>query len=71
VDIRIIIKVHELIKAERTGAPADLAIKLGVSIRTVFAYLNFMKIELNAPISYNSQTKNYYYYRVCELCFRG
>lgn len=70
-DIRIIIKLHELIRAERTGTPNELSNKLGLSVRTVFNYMSFMKSELEAPISFNSQTKNYYYERVCELCFKG
>lgn len=70
-DICIIIKLHELIKAERTGTPNELSNKLGLSVRTVFNYINFMKAELEAPISFNSQTKNYYHERLCELCFKG
>jgi hypothetical protein len=70
-DIRIIIKIHELLKAERTGNPKELSYKLGISERTVFNYISFMKTELNAPIVFNSQTKNYNYNRVCELCFKG
>lgn len=70
-DIRIIIKLHELIRAERTGTPNELSEKLGLSVRTVFNYLSFMKSELEAPISFNSHTRNYYYYRFCELCFKG
>ncbi|WNM19127.1 HTH domain-containing protein [Flavobacterium capsici] len=70
-DIRVIIKVHELIEAERTGTPKELSNKLGLSVRTVFNYINFMKLELNAPITFNTQTKNYYYERKCELCFNG
>ena len=70
-DIRIIIKLHELIEAERTGTPNELSNRLGISVRTVFNYINFMKSELEAPIVFNSQTKNYNYDRVCELCFKG
>jgi HTH domain len=70
-DIRIIIKMHALIEAERTGTPNELSNKLDISVRTVFNYINFMKADLEAPIVFNSQTKNYYYDRVCDLCFRG
>lgn len=70
-DIRIIIKLHELIKAERTGTPNDLSNKLGISVRTVYNYINFMKLELNAPITYDSQNKKYSYDRECELNFKG
>jgi len=71
VDIQIIIKLHELIKTERTGPPSNLSVKLDISVRTVYSYLSFMKYELNAPIAFNSQTKNYYYSRVCDLRFEG
>ncbi len=70
-DIRIIIRIHELIKAELTGSPKDLSVKLDISERTVYNYLEYMKIELNAPIVYNSQKRNYCYERECKLCFNG
>lgn len=70
-DIRIIIKLHELIKAERTGNPKELSQKLGLSERSVFNYINYMKTELNAPIFFNTQRKNYCYDRDCELCFKS
>jgi transcriptional antiterminator len=70
-DIRIIIKINELIQAERTGGPNDLASKLDLSIRTVYNYLEFMKSELNAPIQYNNSKKSYCYEGECEFKFRN
>ncbi|RKS00582.1 HTH domain-containing protein [Flavobacterium sp. 102] len=70
-DIRIIIKIHDLIKAKRAGNSEDLAERLGISVRTVYNYITFMKTELNAPIAYDSQNKKYNYERECELNFRG
>lgn len=70
-DIRVIIKIHELLKAKRAGNSEELASRLGVSVRTVYNYITFMKTELNAPIAYDSQSKNYCYERECELHFRG
>lgn len=70
-DIRIIIRLHELIEAELTGSPKDLSTKLNISERTVYNYLEFMKVELNAPITYNSQKRNYCYERKCKLWFKG
>ena len=70
-DIRVVIKIHELIKGERTGTPKELSNKLGLSVRTVFNYIFFMKTELNAPIIYDSQNKKYSYERECELNFKG
>lgn len=70
-DIRIIIKLHELLKAERTGNPKELSYKLGISERTVYNYISFMKTELNAPIIFKIQSRSYCYYKNCELCFKG
>lgn len=70
-DIRVIIKIHELLKAKRAGNAEALGHRLGLSVRTVYNYITFMKTELNAPIIYDSQTKNYRYERECELHFRG
>lgn len=70
-DIRIIIKIDELLKANRAGNTAQLAEKLDLSIRTVYNYLTFMKTELNAPITYNTHSKCYSYEDNCGLCFRG
>lgn len=70
-DIRIIIKINELIHTERTGSPNDLANKLELSIRTVYNYLEFMKTELNAPIQYNNSKKSYCYEGECRLCFES
>ena len=70
-DIRIIIKIHELIRASRAGNSEDLADRLDVSVRTVYNYIAYMKTELNAPITYYSQNKKYHYERECELNFRG
>jgi predicted DNA-binding transcriptional regulator YafY len=70
-DIRVIIKIHELIRDKRAGNSYDLSDRLGVSVRTVYNYITFMKTELNAPIAYDSQNKKYYYERECELNFKG
>ncbi|MBK9225318.1 MAG: HTH domain-containing protein [Flavobacterium sp.] len=70
-DIRVIIKLHDLLITGSAGNSENLSQRLGISVRTVYNYVTFMKNELNAPIIYNSQTKCYSYYRVCELSFRG
>jgi len=70
-DIRIIIRLHEYLITERTGAPKELASKLGISERSVYNYIAYMKSEMNAPISYDIHKGNYCYQRVCELRFEG
>lgn len=70
-DIRVIIKIHELIRDKRAGNSDDLSDRLGISVRTVYNYITFMKTELNAPITYDSQNKKYCYERECELNFKG
>lgn len=50
-----------LICEQRTGTPADLGQKIGVSERSVFDYLKLMR-EMGAPISY-SRAKNSYFYQ--------
>jgi len=70
-DIRVIKKLHELIKNERTGPPKELCIKLGISERTVYNYISFMRNELNAPIKFSGQKASYWYEANCELRFDG
>lgn len=68
-DLRIIIRINDLIVNEMTGSPKQLAAKLSISERTVFNYIAFMKKELNAPIKYSYQRISYIYYNNCEFKF--
>ena len=70
-DVRIITKLHEYINKERTGTPKELAKKLGVSERTVYSYISYMRTEMNAPIVFDNQKGNYLYERHCLLAFEG
>jgi transcriptional antiterminator len=70
-NIRIIKKLHDFILTERTGSPKELASKLGVSERTVYSYISYMKTEMNAPIVFDNQKGNYLYDRECLLEFWG
>jgi len=70
-DVRIIKKLHDYIITERTGSPKELANKLGISERTVYSYISFMKVEMKAPIVFDNQKRNYLYERQCELSFEG
>ncbi len=70
-DIRIIIRLHDFIQLEKTGSPKSLGFKLGISTRTLYEYIAFMKQELNAPIVYERQKQSYKYNAKCQLCFDG
>jgi transcriptional antiterminator len=70
-DIRIIIRLNELIAAEQTGSPKELASKLDISIRSVYNYIAFMKKEMKAPISYDFQRLSYVYEEECEFNFNA
>ena len=68
-DIRIIKKIHSKILAESTGNPKIFAMKLNVSERTIYNYINFMRKELKAPIIYNRVKGTYLYDRNCNINF--
>lgn len=55
-----ICRIDSLIREGRTGTAAQLALKLGVSERTIYQYIRQMKLA-GAPIAFDLQTKNYYY----------
>lgn len=58
--LKLIKRIHNLIKTKRTGSPDQLARKLEVSRATIFRYINELK-ELGAPIKYCNFRKSYYY----------
>lgn len=60
-DIRIIIRLDNLIVKEMTGSPKQLASKLCITERSVYNYISFMKKEMKAPIAYNYQRLSYVY----------
>lgn len=60
-NIRVVIRIHEMISLQNTGKPGNLAELLNVSERTVYNYIAFMKEELNAPINYCPVKESYYY----------
>ena len=70
-DIRIIIRLNDLITNEQTGRPKELASKLGITERSVYNYIAFMKREMKAPILYNSQRISYIYNDDCDFKFNG
>ncbi|MBV6879032.1 hypothetical protein KVY03_04160 [Epilithonimonas sp. FP105] len=68
-DIRIIIRIHNLVNIQQTGSPKGLAENLKMSERMVYHYLNYMKSEMNAPIKYNFKKQSYCYTDDAGFCF--
>lgn len=54
-----------------TGSPKKLAARLSISERSVYNYIAFMKIELQAPIQYNYLKMSYVYYKTWEFRFNN
>ena len=68
-DIRIIKKIHSKILTDSIGSPKKLALKLNVSERTIYNYINFMRQDLKAPIIYNRIKGTYQYETNCNINF--
>lgn len=60
-DIKKIITIQELIRKQRTGKPKELASRIGVSERTVYHYISFIKTELKAPVKWDAMKETYVY----------
>ena len=48
-----------IIQIGDTGTSKDISIKLGVSERMVFKYIEILKTEFKAPLKFNSLNKTY------------
>lgn len=68
-NIRVFIRLHDLIIAKQTGTPMQLAQKLEISERSVNYYIAFMRDELKAPVIYDRKLETYMYEAECRLCF--
>ena len=55
-----LIRLDYLINLKSTGTPAELAIKMGISERSVYDYLKLLK-DFGAPIKYSRLKGSYYY----------
>jgi transcriptional antiterminator len=60
-DIRKITTINELIRKQRTGNPKVLASRIGVSERTIYNYIRFIKNTLKAPVKWNTMKETYVY----------
>lgn len=61
IDLTRVITLDLLIRQKSTGTPEALAERLGVSRRTLFFTLNFMRDYMDAPIAYNRFRETYFY----------
>jgi len=59
-------QLHELIDAENTGSPKELANIMGISERLVFNLIDQLK-DFEASICYSRKSKTYYYCDDFEL----
>jgi len=60
-DLTKIERMDLLIRTQSTGRPNEFAEKMGISPRSLFNYLSFMKDQLSAPIKYSNEMQSYYY----------
>lgn len=67
-DIEKLKQMDFLIRTCSTGQPADFACRLGVSTRTLFNYLSYMKMQLGAPIEYCEHFISYRYTQQGVVC---
>ncbi len=70
-DIRIIIRIHNCIQRNHTGSPKDFSRKLGISERTLYNYISFMRNDLKAPIEFCKEKRSYGYQQECFLKFEN
>jgi len=69
IDIERIILIDNFIRKKSTGKPDELAQRLGISRRSLFGTLNFMKASLKAPIVYKKEENSYVYQEDGLFCF--
>ena len=60
--IEIIERIDQLIRLKATGTPQELSLKLELSERTVYRYVDEMK-ALGVPIEYDKNYGSYIYTR--------
>lgn len=61
VDLRLLQRLDNLIYQEGTGNANNLASRLGISRRTVFNYLEYMREDLELPIKWCDWQQSYLY----------
>jgi predicted DNA-binding transcriptional regulator YafY len=55
-----LIRLDHLINHKSTGTPADCAMKIGISERSLYDYLKLLK-DMGAPVKFSRGRRTYYY----------
>jgi predicted DNA-binding transcriptional regulator YafY len=55
-----LIRLDHLINHKSTGTPADCAMKIGISERSLYDYLKTLK-DMGAPVKFSRGRRTYYY----------
>jgi predicted DNA-binding transcriptional regulator YafY len=55
-----LIRLDHLINHKSTGTPADCAMKIGISERSLYDYLKILK-DMGAPVKFSRGRRTYYY----------
>lgn len=61
VDLVKLDRLDNLIRRQATGSPTELAKRLGLSRSSLFEFIVFLRVEMNAPIHYNKCISSYVY----------
>ena len=64
----ILKRMDALIKRNATSDPKSFCKKLGISLRTLHRYIQYLK-DLGAPIDYSRQRTTYFYFLAGNLNF--
>jgi biotin operon repressor len=67
---KLIKRLDKLITRCASGSPDELCVKLGISRRTLFRLISFLRSE-GIPIDYSKVRKTYFYYNTGELIVLG
>jgi len=59
--INLIKRIDQFIRLKSQGNATDISKRLGISKRTFYRCLDFMKEVLGAPVKFDATSKRYYY----------
>ncbi|MFZ5941191.1 MAG: HTH domain-containing protein [Bacteroidota bacterium] len=64
--LRILARMDKLIRLQATGPPEAFASSLGISLRTLYNYIDLIR-EIGAPVNYSRSSGSFEYTRTGEL----